>query len=84
MIPKGEGFVQMTCVLPEVGLIKKFFMFSLPAVLRVAGSLQKSTEVMKAMQNLIKIPEIQATMRELSKEMMKVRSIRQVINFNNN
>ncbi|XP_035744521.1 charged multivesicular body protein 3 isoform X7 [Egretta garzetta] len=42
------------------------------AVLRVAGSLQKSTEVMKAMQNLVKIPEIQATMRELSKEMMKV------------
>lgn len=42
------------------------------AVLRVAGSLQKSTEVMKAMQNLIKVPEIQATMRELSKEMTKV------------
>uniref|UniRef100_A0A8C2NVS2 Charged multivesicular body protein 3 n=1 Tax=Capra hircus TaxID=9925 RepID=A0A8C2NVS2_CAPHI len=41
------------------------------AVLRVAGSLQKSTEVMKAMQSLVKIPEIQATMRELSKEMMK-------------
>ncbi|MBV99062.1 Charged multivesicular body protein 3, partial [Eschrichtius robustus] len=41
-------------------------------VLRVAGSLQKSTEVMKAMQSLVKIPEIQATMRDLSKEMMKV------------
>lgn len=27
---------------------------------------------MKAMQSLVKIPEIQATMRELSKEMMKV------------
>lgn len=27
---------------------------------------------MKAMQNLVKVPEIQATMRELSKEMMKV------------
>jgi len=38
----------------------------------VAGALQKSTEVMKAMQSLVKIPEIQATMRELSKEMMKV------------
>lgn len=45
-----------------------------PAVLRVAGALQKSTEVMKAMQSLVKIPEIQATMRELSKEMMKVSS----------
>lgn len=46
-----------------------------PAVLRVAGALQKSTEVMKAMQNLVKIPEISATMRDLSKEMMKVSSI---------
>ena len=42
------------------------------ALLRVAGALQKSTEVMKAMQNLVKIPEIQGAMRELSKEMMKV------------
>lgn len=55
------------------GTIKLFYL-SFTAVLRVAGSLQKSTEVMKAMQNLVKIPEIQATMRELSKEMMKVRS----------
>ncbi|XP_051890402.1 E3 ubiquitin-protein ligase RNF103 isoform X4 [Pristis pectinata] len=41
------------------------------AVARVTGALEKSTEVMKAMQSLVKIPEIQATMRELSKEMMK-------------
>lgn len=45
-------------------------MFS--AVARVAGAMQKSTDVMKAMHNLVKIPEIQATMRELSKEMTKV------------
>lgn len=43
------------------------------ATLRVAGSLQKSTEVMKAMQRLIKVPEVAATMRELSKEMMRVK-----------
>ncbi|OPJ70780.1 E3 ubiquitin-protein ligase RNF103 isoform B [Patagioenas fasciata monilis] len=48
-------------------------------VLRVAGSLQKSTEVMKAMQNLVKIPEIQATMRELSKEMMKAGIIEEML-----
>lgn len=42
------------------------------AVVRVAGALQKSTDVMKAMQSLVKVPEIQATMRDLSKEMMKV------------
>ncbi|XP_028293201.1 charged multivesicular body protein 3 [Gouania willdenowi] len=49
------------------------------AVLRVAGSLQKSTEVMKAMQNLVKIPEIQATMRELSKEMTKAGIIEEMM-----
>ncbi|KAF3701217.1 Charged multivesicular body protein 3 [Channa argus] len=49
------------------------------AVLRVAGALQKSTEVMKAMQSLVKIPEIQATMRELSKEMTKAGIIEEML-----
>ncbi|XP_013869157.1 charged multivesicular body protein 3 isoform X1 [Austrofundulus limnaeus] len=49
------------------------------AVVRVAGTLQKSTEVMKAMQSLIKIPEIQATMRELSKEMKKAGIIEEML-----
>ncbi|XDV43611.1 hypothetical protein PO909_012059 [Leuciscus waleckii] len=49
------------------------------SLLRVAGALQKSTEVMKAMQNLVKIPEIQATMRELSKEMMKAGIIEEMM-----
>ncbi|XP_074760421.1 charged multivesicular body protein 3 isoform X3 [Athene noctua] len=35
--------------------------------------------VMKAMQNLVKIPEIQATMRELSKEMMKAGIIEEML-----
>ncbi|XP_029349672.1 charged multivesicular body protein 3 isoform X2 [Echeneis naucrates] len=39
----------------------------------------KSTEVMKAMQSLIKVPEIQATMRELSKEMMKAGIIEEML-----
>lgn len=42
------------------------------ATLRMAGSLEKSSEVMKYMQQLVKVPEIQATMNEMSKEMMKV------------
>ena len=42
--------------------------------MRMAGSISKSTDVMKAMQNLIKIPEIQSSMMELSKEMAKVGS----------
>ncbi|KAF7666451.1 hypothetical protein LDENG_00108780 [Lucifuga dentata] len=49
------------------------------SVLRVAGALQKSTEVMKAMQSLVKIPEIQATMRELSKEMTKAGIIEEML-----
>lgn len=49
------------------------------AVARVAGSLQRSTEVMKAMQSLVKIPEIQATMRDLSKEMMKAGIIEEML-----
>ncbi|KAF5892549.1 charged multivesicular body protein 3 [Clarias magur] len=49
------------------------------SVLRMAGALQKSTEVMKAMQNLVKIPEIQATMRDLSKEMMKAGIIEEMM-----
>ncbi|CAG10563.1 unnamed protein product, partial [Tetraodon nigroviridis] len=49
------------------------------AVVRVAGALQKSTDVMKAMQSLVKVPEIQATMRELSKEMMKAGIIEEML-----
>lgn len=41
------------------------------ANLRVAGALQKSSEVMVAMNRLIKLPEISQTMQELSREMMR-------------
>merc|ERR1719394_2433324 len=41
------------------------------ATLKVAGALSSSTEVMKVMQNLVKFPEIQKTMMEMSREMMK-------------
>ncbi|KAB0790132.1 hypothetical protein PPYR_07892 [Photinus pyralis] len=49
------------------------------ATLRVAGSLSKSTEVMQAMQRLIRIPEVAHTMQELSKEMMKAGIIEEMI-----
>ena len=45
--------------------------FVVSATLRIAGALSKSTDVMKSMQELVKLPEIQATMRDMSKEMMK-------------
>lgn len=41
------------------------------ATVQMAGSLQRSTEVMKGMQNLISIANISTTMQDLSKEMMK-------------
>lgn len=44
----------------------------LTATIRMAGSIQKSTEVMHSMQSLIKLPEIRDTMMELSREMSKV------------
>ncbi|XP_062507821.1 charged multivesicular body protein 3-like [Corticium candelabrum] len=41
------------------------------STIRMTGSLQKSTEVMRSMNSLMRVPEIQETMRELSQEMMK-------------
>ncbi|VEN40571.1 unnamed protein product [Callosobruchus maculatus] len=49
------------------------------ATLRVAGSLQKSTEVMAAMQRLVRIPEVAHTMQEMSKEMMKAGIIEEML-----
>lgn len=49
------------------------------ATLRVAGSLQKSTEVMRAMQNLVKLPEIANVMRDMSKEMMRAGIIEEML-----
>ncbi|XP_058466393.1 charged multivesicular body protein 3 [Malaya genurostris] len=49
------------------------------ATVRVAGSLSKSTEVMQAMQALVKLPEVAAAMRDMSKEMMKAGIIEEMI-----
>ncbi|XP_071383861.1 charged multivesicular body protein 3 isoform X2 [Centroberyx affinis] len=45
----------------------------------LAKELIQSRQVMKAMQSLVKIPEIQATMRDLSKEMMKAGIIEEML-----
>ena len=42
---------------------------------KVSGSLRKSTEIMKLSNNLIKLPQISQTMREMSMEMTKVCSL---------
>lgn len=49
------------------------------ATLRIAGSLQKSTEVMQAMHALVKLPEISSTMREMSREMTKMGILEEMI-----
>lgn len=48
--------------------------------MKIAGAMKSSTEVMKSMGNLVKIPELQKTMQELSKEMMKAGIIEEMMN----
>jgi len=49
------------------------------ATLKVTGALQTSTEVMKSMQSLVRLPEIQKTMQELSREMMKAGILEEMV-----
>lgn len=46
------------------------------AMAKVTGSLQRSTEIMKLSNSLVKLPQISQTMREMSMEMTKVSGIR--------
>ena len=43
-------------------------------MVKVTGAFQKSTEIMKSTNQLVKLPQLSATMREMSMEMMKVRA----------
>jgi len=47
--------------------------------IRVVGALQKSTDVMKSMSNLIKVPEVHQVMQEMSREMMKAGVIEEMM-----
>lgn len=49
------------------------------AQMKLAGSIKSSTDVMKAMSNLVKLPELQKTMTALSKEMMKAGIIDELV-----
>ncbi|KAI9178727.1 Vacuolar protein-sorting-associated protein 24 [Blastocladiella emersonii ATCC 22665] len=49
------------------------------AALKVAGALQKSTEIMKSVNGLVKLPEIQAQMQDMAREMMKAGIIEEMI-----
>merc|ERR1719425_158186 len=49
------------------------------AIIKVAGAMQSSTEVMQQMQQLVKLPEIQKTMMDMSREMMKAGIIEEMM-----
>lgn len=42
------------------------------AMVKVTGSLQKSTEIMKLSNALVRLPQLSQTMRQMSMEMTKV------------
>lgn len=44
------------------------------ATLKIAGVLQKSSEIMKLVNQVVRLPEISQAMQEMSMEMMKVRT----------
>merc|ERR1719474_32181 len=49
------------------------------ATIKVTGAMQTSTEVMQSMQALVRLPEIQKTMQELSREMMKAGILEEMV-----
>jgi charged multivesicular body protein 3 len=49
------------------------------AMVKVTGTLQASTEIMRASNSLIKLPQLSGTMREMSAEMMKVRHVQAIL-----
>eukprot|EP00357_Protocruzia_adherens_P019763 CAMPEP_0115005538 /NCGR_PEP_ID=MMETSP0216-20121206/19934_1 /TAXON_ID=223996 /ORGANISM="Protocruzia adherens, Strain Boccale" /LENGTH=215 /DNA_ID=CAMNT_0002371889 /DNA_START=96 /DNA_END=743 /DNA_ORIENTATION=- len=49
------------------------------ALIKVSGCIEKSSEVMKSMNELVKLPELQANMRDMSKEMMKAGMIEDMV-----
>lgn len=62
----------------QMGILRSFLCSGISthvikAMIKVTGSLQKSTEIMKLSNALIKLPQISQTMREMSMEMTKVR-----------
>lgn len=42
------------------------------ATVKITGTLQKSTEIMKLSNQLVSLPQLSGTMRAMSEEMMKV------------
>lgn len=63
------------CLLAGAAIVKGSIAddsFYRQAMAKVTGSLQKSTEIMKLSNSLLKLPQLSATMRDMSMEMTKV------------
>ena len=54
-------------------LFRRLGPHAIAAMVKVTGSLQKSTEIMRLSSALIKLPQISQSMREMSMEMTKAR-----------
>jgi len=52
---------------------------NMAATMRLASSMEKSTEVMQQVNQLVKVPELQETMQSLQKEMFKAGLIEEMI-----
>jgi charged multivesicular body protein 3 len=50
------------------------------AQVKIAGSLKKSTDIMKMVNRLVRLPEISKDMQEMSREMMKAGIIEEMMN----
>ncbi|CAH8561066.1 unnamed protein product [Dicrocoelium dendriticum] len=66
-----QASAHMDCVISELN--------SQASTLRLAGCLKSSTGVMKSMSALIKLPDLQKTMQDLGKEMMKMGLIDEMV-----
>lgn len=50
------------------------------AVSKMAGIMQRSTQIMQSMNHLLRVPEIQQTMQSLAREMTKAGLIDEIVN----
>lgn len=55
-----------------ISLVRFFFSVECSAVGQTVGNMSKSAEVMKLVNNLMKAPQMAATMQKFTKEMTKV------------
>lgn len=66
------------CGLTQAGSLQNAQLTEQLGMVRVAGTLSKSTEVMKIINDLVRVPALMQTMQSMAKEMMKAGIIDEV------